>query len=158
MKKRTKKPKSKRTSQTLTQPDKTGLRVFDVVAAKMVGRILAEETDGIVLEWPAVVSMQIRPGENNTFKSVVRFDPVLFAERYKLMRTAIRGESYVYEPAVIEGYERYAALAEKGRFDLKPVTTPLPEIELATSPEEAPEATVAEEKLPGAGDAPANGQ
>lgn len=91
---------------------------------KIVGSVVREDHDGVVLSWPAFLSIRSEPVPGTTqLQYKARFEPIAFvSDRYLLYRTAIRGECYWYGAAMVEAYAKYAEAAAQGKFELTEVT------------------------------------
>lgn len=83
------------------------VRLFDAVNATITGRVLAENSRGVIIERPVKV-IRYFDDENEVLK--LRLEPIaLVGDRYLLYWSGLRGESYVINKALREMYEALTA-------------------------------------------------
>ena len=113
-----------------------GLVIFDLGGHKLVANIIEEDDTGFILEWPAIVSIGVRPTNTNetAFEYRVRYEPIAFVGAlYKLYHLAIRGVTIRYEPELKKGYVQFVKMAAAGAFDLRPPMVTADDISYAPS-------------------------
>lgn len=105
------------------------MRVFDLVQAKLTGEVVDEDNFGVCLRHPCTLEISLEPVKGGeSFNVKVAFRPLtLVGEVYRITTNAIRGESYLYEPALLAGYAEFRMRAERGDYRLGPYR-PTPEV------------------------------
>ena len=98
------------------RPERLALRIFDTAGVELTGRVVAEDRENIVLEWPAVLHIRVVAVDDRWLELRARFLPIAFVgERYKLWKRAIRGERSRKEPELIGAYAAFTDKAKGGR-------------------------------------------
>lgn len=113
----------------------------------MIGTVLEERADCIVLAYAGILNIRYDPADNGkkVTAKVAILNPTFVGEKYYLMRAGIRGFTYRYDKWLSDLHQSYIEQVRSGKYELDLCVPPVEAgVQLRATPtEQSPEKAVA---------------
>lgn len=142
----TQKKRSAATSQIQKFQAKPGLRIFDLNGVKVIGHILEQNGNGVLLRYPSILDLKLNAiAGGETLEIKAKLSPVApYVDEYFVRAVAIRGEAILTDDVYITMYAEFSQRAKAGEYrHFKPGVGVEATIVVGDGKSVAPEGTVA---------------